>query len=150
MGGLKFYERKEVKDILAYLRAIINLDDELSLRRIINVPKRGIGDKAEDVIDNFARKNKLSYGQAIAQAANITELSTKASSSLVEFAEMMQVFRDMFLADTKPSEIVHSVLEKTGYLEILFNSDDAQDQGRVENLTELESVAREFEASHSA
>jgi DNA helicase-2/ATP-dependent DNA helicase PcrA len=150
VGGLKFYERKEVKDILAYLRAIINLDDELSLRRIINVPKRGIGDKAEDVIDSFARKNKLSYGQAIAQAANITELSTKASSSLVEFAEMMQVFRDMFLADTKPSEIVHSVLEKTGYLEILFNSDDAQDQGRVENLTELESVAREYEASHSA
>ncbi len=89
VGGLKFYERKEVKDILAYLRAIINLDDELSLRRIINVPKRGIGDKAEDVIDNFARKNKLSYGQAIQQAANITELSSKASSSLVEFAEMM-------------------------------------------------------------
>ena len=78
MGGLKFYERKEVKDILAYLRAIINLDDELSLRRIINVPKRGIGDKAEDVIDNFARKNKLSYGQAIAQAANISELSANA------------------------------------------------------------------------
>lgn len=150
VGGLKFYERKEVKDILAYLRAIINLDDELSLRRIINVPKRGIGDKAEDVIDNFARKNKLSYGQAIQQAANITELSAKASSSLIEFAEMMQSFRDMFLADTKPSEIVHAVLEKTGYLEILFNSDDAQDQGRVENLTELESVAREFEASHSA
>ena len=60
VGGLKFYERKEVKDILAYLRAVINLDDELSLRRIINVTKRGIGDKAEDVIDNFARNNKLS------------------------------------------------------------------------------------------
>jgi DNA helicase-2/ATP-dependent DNA helicase PcrA len=150
VGGLKFYERKEVKDILAYLRAVINFDDELSVRRIINVPKRGIGDKAEETIDNYARKNKLTYGQAIDAAENISELSPKARGSLIEFAQMMRIFRDMFLADAKPSEIVHSVLEKTGYLEILFNSDDAQDQGRVENLTELESVAREFENSHSA
>ena len=150
VGGLKFYERKEVKDVLAYLRSVINFDDELSLRRILNVPKRGIGDKAEEVIENFARKNKLSFGQAILEAEKITELSTKAKSALIDFSNMMKAFREMFLADLKPSEIVHAVLEKSTYLEILFNSGDPQDQGRVENLTELESVAREFENSNSA
>ena len=150
VGGLKFYERKEVKDVLAYLRSVINFDDELSLRRILNVPKRGIGDKAEEVIENFARKNKLSFGQAILEAEKITELSTKAKSALIDFSNMMKAFREMFLADLKPSEIVHAVLEKSTYLEILFNSEDPQDQGRVENLTELESVAREFENSNSA
>ncbi len=150
VGGLKFYERKEVKDILAYLRAIINFDDELSIRRIINVPKRGIGEKAEEIIDNFARKNKLTYGQAIQNAEKISELTPKARAALIDFATMMNKFREMFLQDAKPSEIVHTVLEKSSYLEILFNSDDPQDQSRVENLTELESVAREFENANSA
>lgn len=149
VGGLKFYERKEVKDVLAYLRAVINFDDELSIRRIINVPKRGIGEKAEEIIDLFARKNKLTYGQAIQQAEKISELTPKARAALIDFAQMMNVFREMFLKDAKPSEIVHTVLEKSSYLEILFNSEDPQDQSRVENLTELESVAREFENTNS-
>ena len=149
VGGLKFYERKEVKDILAYLRTIINFDDELSIRRIINVPKRGIGEKAEELIDNFARKNKLTYGQAIQKAEKISELTPKARAALIDFATMMNKFREMFLQDAKASEIVHTVLEKSSYLEILFNSDDPQDQSRVENLTELESVAREFENANS-
>ncbi len=150
VGGLKFYERKEVKDVLAYLRAIINFDDELSIRRIINVPKRGIGEKAEELIDTFARKNKLTYGQAIQNAEKISELTPKARAALIDFAQMMNGFREMFLKDAKPSEIVHAVLEKSSYLEILFNSEDPQDQSRVENLTELESVAREFENTNSA
>ncbi|MGA1311281.1 MAG: ATP-dependent helicase, partial [Candidatus Nanopelagicales bacterium] len=150
VGGLKFYERKEVKDVLAYLRAVINFDDELSIRRIINVPKRGIGEKAEEIIDSFARKNKLTYGQAIQNAEKISELTPKARAALIDFAQMMNVFREMFLKDAKPSEIVHTVLEKSSYLEILFNSEDPQDQSRVENLTELESVAREFENANSA
>ena len=150
VGGLKFYERKEVKDVLAYLRAAINFDDELSIRRIINVPKRGIGEKAEELIDSFARKNKLTYGQAIQNAEKISELTPKARAALIDFAQMMNVFREMFLKDAKPSEIVHTVLEKSSYLEILFNSEDPQDQSRVENLTELESVAREFENANSA
>ena len=150
VGGLKFYERKEVKDVLAYLRAVINFDDELSIRRIINVPKRGIGEKAEEIIDSFARKNKLTYGQAIQNAEKISEITPKARAALIDFAQMMNVFREMFLKDAKPSEIVHTVLEKSSYLEILFNSEDPQDQSRVENLTELESVAREFENANSA
>ena len=83
VGGLKFYERKEVKDVLAYLRAVINFDDELSIRRIINVPKRGIGEKAEEIIDSFARKNKLTYGQAIQNAEKISELTPKARAALI-------------------------------------------------------------------
>lgn len=146
VGGVKFYERKEVKDALAYLRAIVNPDDELSVKRILNVPRRGIGDKAEAVLDGYALRKGLSFTSAIEQANEINELTAKAKSSMNEFAAMMSNLRAMFLANKSPSEIIHQMLQDSGYLESLLNSLDVQDQARVENLTELESVAREFES----
>lgn len=150
VGGVKFYERKEVKDALAYLRAIVNPDDELSIKRILNVPRRGIGDKAEAVLDGFAMRRGISFSKAIEAASEISELTAKAKSALNDFSSMMQGLRKMFSEQKPPSEIIHQMLQESGYLESLLNSLDVQDQARVENLTELESVAREFESQLGA
>jgi DNA helicase II / ATP-dependent DNA helicase PcrA len=146
VGGVKFYERKEVKDALAYLRSIVNPSDELSIKRIINVPKRGIGDKAESVIDGYALRNSITFFEAVTRANEINELTPKAKAALNDFAHVMGQLQEMFAAQKPPSEIIHQMLQESGYLESLLNSLDVQDQARVENLTELESVAREFES----
>jgi DNA helicase-2/ATP-dependent DNA helicase PcrA len=146
VGGVKFYERKEVKDALAYLRSIVNPSDELSVKRILNVPKRGIGDKAESVIDGYSLRHRITFSQAISEASEINELTPKAKAALAEFDLFMKKLRQMFLENKPPSEIIHQMLQASGYLDSLLNSLDIQDQARVENLTELESVAREFES----
>lgn len=146
VGGLKFYERKEVKDALAYLRSIVNPSDELSIKRILNVPRRGIGDKAEAVLNGYALRHRLTFFEAINRAGEINELTAKAKASLNDFSVLMLDLQKMFLDKKPPSEIIHQMLQTSGYLESLLNSLDIQDQARVENLTELESVAREFES----
>jgi DNA helicase-2/ATP-dependent DNA helicase PcrA len=146
VGGLKFYERKEVKDALAYLRSIVNPSDELSIKRILNVPRRGIGDKAEAVLNGYALRHRLTFFEAINRAGEINELTAKAKASLNDFSVLMLDLQKMFLDKKPPSEIIHHMLQTSGYLESLLNSLDIQDQARVENLTELESVAREFES----
>lgn len=146
VGGLKFYERKEVKDALAYLRSIVNPSDELSIKRILNVPRRGIGDKAEAVLNGYALRHSLTFFEAIKRASEINELTGKAKAALDDFSVMMVDLQKMFLDQKPPSEIIHQMLQESGYLESLLNSLDVQDQARVENLTELESVAREFES----
>lgn len=146
VGGLKFYERKEVKDALAYLRSIVNPSDELSITRILNVPRRGIGDKAEAVLNGYALRHRLTFFEAIKRAGEINELAAKAKASLNDFSVMMLDLQKMFLEQKPPSQIIHQMLQTSGYLESLLNSLDVQDQARVENLTELESVAREFES----
>jgi DNA helicase-2/ATP-dependent DNA helicase PcrA len=146
VGGVKFYERKEVKDALAYLRSIVNPSDELSIKRIINVPKRGIGDKAESVIDGYALRHGITFFEAVTRANEINELTPKAKAALNDFSHTMQQLQEMFAEQKPPSEIIHQMLQESGYLESLLNSLDIQDQARVENLTELESVAREFES----
>jgi DNA helicase II / ATP-dependent DNA helicase PcrA len=146
VGGLKFYERKEVKDALAYLRSIVNPSDELSIKRILNVPRRGIGDKAEAVLNGYALRHSLTFFEAIKRASEINELTGKAKASLDDFSVLMLDLQKMFLDQKLPSEIIHQMLQESGYLESLLNSLDVQDQARVENLTELESVAREFES----
>lgn len=146
VGGLKFYERKEVKDALAYLRSIVNPSDELSIKRILNVPRRGIGDKAEAVLNGYALRHRLTFFEAINRAGEINELTAKAKASLNDFSVLMLDLQKKFLDKKPPSEIIHQMLQTSGYLESLLNSLDIQDQARVENLTELESVAREFES----
>lgn len=146
VGGLKFYERKEIKDIIAYLRVIFNPADSLSLLRIINVPKRGIGDASLAKIQAYAAANNVSLFEAVSNAAAIDGLSSRFVSKLDDLAGI--IFELMNLANEAPVEdLIDRVLHDTGYLEELENERTPQAQSRIDNLHELISVAQEFAAS---
>ena len=146
VGGLKFYERKEIKDIIAYLRVIFNPADSLSLLRIINVPKRGIGDASLAKIQAYAAANNVSLFEAVSNAAAIDGLSSRFVSKLDDLAGI--IFELMNLANEAPVEdLIDRVLRDTGYLEELENECTPQAQSRIDNLHELISVAQEFAAS---
>ncbi len=146
VGGLKFYERKEIKDIIAYLRVIFNPADSLSLLRIINVPKRGIGDASLAKIQAYAASNNVSLFEAVSNAAAIDGLSSRFVSKLDDLAGI--IFELMNLASEAPVEdLIDCVLRDTGYLEELENERTPQAQSRIDNLHELISVAQEFAAS---
>lgn len=146
VGGLKFYERKEIKDIIAYLRVIFNPADSLSLLRIINVPKRGIGDASLAKIQAYAAANNVSLFEAVSNAAAIDGLSSRFVSKLDDLAGI--IFELMNLASEAPVEdLIDRVLRDTGYLEELENERTPQAQSRIDNLHELISVAKEFAAS---
>mgnify|MGYP000059551817 FL=1 len=146
VGGLKFYERKEIKDIIAYLRVIFNPADSLSLLRIINVPKRGIGDASLAKIQAYAAGNNVSLFEAVSNAAAIDGLSSRFVSKLDDLAGI--IFELMNLASEAPVEdLIDRVLRDTGYLEELENERTPQAQSRIDNLHELISVAQEFAAS---
>lgn len=146
VGGLKFYERKEIKDIIAYLRVIFNPADSLSLLRIINVPKRGIGDASLAKIQAYAAANNVSLFEAVSNAAAIDGLSSRFVSKLDDLAGI--IFELMNLAGEVPVEdLIDRVLRDTGYLEELENERTPQAQSRIDNLHELISVAQEFAAS---
>lgn len=146
VGGLKFYERKEIKDIIAYLRVIFNPADSLSLLRIINVPKRGIGDASLAKIQAYATANNVSLFEAVSNAAAIDGLSSRFVSKLDDLAGI--IFELMNLASEAPVEdLIDRVLRDTGYLEELENERTPQAQSRIDNLHELISVAQEFAAS---
>lgn len=146
VGGLKFYERKEIKDIIAYLRVIFNPADSLSLLRIINVPKRGIGDASLGKIQAYAAANNVSLFEAVSNAAAIDGLSSRFVSKLDDLAGI--IFELMNLANEAPVEdLIDRVLRDTGYLEELENERTPQAQSRIDNLHELISMAQEFAAS---
>ncbi len=146
VGGLKFYERKEIKDIIAYLRVIFNPADSLSLLRIINVPKRGIGDASLAKIQAYAAASNVSLFEAVSNAAAIDGLSSRFVSKLDDLAGI--IFELMNLASEAPVEdLIDRVLRDTGYLEELENERTPQAQSRIDNLHELISVAQEFAAS---
>lgn len=146
VGGLKFYERKEIKDIIAYLRVIFNPADSLSLLRIINVPKRGIGDASLAKIQAYAAASNVSLFDAVSNAAAIDGLSSRFVSKLDDLAGI--IFELMNLANEAPVEdLIDRVLRDTGYLEELENERTPQAQSRIDNLHELISVAQEFAAS---
>ena len=144
VGGVRFYERKEVKDLLAYLRVLVNPDDEVSLRRIINTPKRGIGDRALDSIDDIAKQSSISFWRALTQSSS-SELSPRANSSIQAFVSMMIALQVLVEANRPPATIAAAILEQSGLLEELRNSHDPQDEVRVENLEELVAVIEEYE-----
>ncbi|NCW93729.1 MAG: DNA helicase PcrA [Actinobacteria bacterium] len=144
VGGVRFYERKEVKDLLAYLRVLVNPDDEVSLRRIINTPKRGIGDRALDSIDDLAKRDGISFWQALSRSS-ISDLSPRANSSIQAFVSMMTALQVLVEANRPPSTIAAAILEQSGLLEELRASHDPQDEVRVENLEELVAVVEEYE-----
>ena len=147
VGGTRFYERREVKDAVAYLRAIANPDDDVNLRRILNVPKRGLGDRSEAMLAAFADQERISFGQALDRVEEAPGLGSRAVTGLRAFAELMSGLRELAESGAGPGEILGAVLDRTGYLAELRGSDDPQDASRVENLAELHAVATEFEAS---
>jgi len=145
VGGLRFYERREVKDLLAYLRVIANCEDEISLRRVINVPKRGIGDTSLDYIDQFANSCGISFWQGLLRCNEITSVPARAAQAIGDFTSMISALIVLVEAKVKPSVIVEAALEQSGLLKELADSTDPQDEVRVENLKELVAVSMEYE-----
>ena len=146
VGGTKFYERREIKDALAYLQAIVNPADNVNVRRILNVPKRGLGVRAEGLIASYADAYDTTFFGAIEHMEQIEGMSARTTKPLGVFRDMMHGLADFAKDhDTKPSEVVAEVLSKSGILEELQRSEDPQDASRVDNLSQLQSVAAEFE-----
>ena len=145
VGGLRFYERREVKDLLAYLRVLANCEDEISLRRIINIPKRGIGDTSLDYVDQFAQSCGISFWQGLLRCKEISSVPARAAQAISEFTSMISALSVLVEAKVKPSVIVEAALEQSGLLKELADSTDPQDEVRVENLKELVAVSMEYE-----
>ncbi len=145
VGGLRFYERKEVKDLLAYLRVLANPNDEVSLRRVINFPKRGIGDRALEEVEIFSQAQGISFWHALLRVSEATTVPNKAAQSIGQFTSMLTALAVLVEAKTKPSVIIEAVLEQSGLLTELEASTDPQDEVRVENLKELVSASMEYE-----
>jgi DNA helicase-2/ATP-dependent DNA helicase PcrA len=143
VGGVRFYERKEVRDALGYLRAVVNDDDTVSLRRVLNTPKRGIGDRAEACVEALSSRDRISFGQALRHAKDAPGIAARSANSIAEFVQMMDDLR-VLAESAPPEEVLEAVLQRSGLLTELEESLDPQDQGRVENLQELVSVAREY------
>jgi DNA helicase-2/ATP-dependent DNA helicase PcrA len=147
VGGVRFYERREVRDLLAYLRLIANPADEVSLRRVLNTPKRGIGDRAEAEVAAYAQRERITFARALEAPAKVPALAARSAAAIEGFNALIGGLRE--LADTVPvAALAEAVLDRTGYVESLESSSDLQDVGRVENLEELVSVARELDGSH--
>ncbi|MFM1917641.1 MAG: helicase PcrA [Actinomycetota bacterium] len=144
VGGVRFYERKEVRDALAYLRAIANPSDEVSTRRILNVPKRGIGDRAEEQVEAFAERERIPFCEALSRVKEIDSLAARSANAIAGFNELMDGLRTLADSGSEPAVILQAALEQSGYIAELRESTDPQDETRLENLAELESVATEF------
>jgi DNA helicase-2/ATP-dependent DNA helicase PcrA len=146
VGGVRFYERKEIRDALAYLRVLANPDDVVSLRRILNTPRRGIGDRAEACVEVFADRERISFGAALERADEAFGIAARSLNAIREFTGLLTELRAVMAGpDGTPSSILEAVLDRAGYLRELEASRDPQDEGRVDNLRELVSVAREYE-----
>jgi DNA helicase-2/ATP-dependent DNA helicase PcrA len=144
VGGVRFYERKEVRDALAYLRMLVNPADEISLRRILNTPRRGIGDRAEACVQAFAERERISFWEALCRADEAPGVATRSLGCVTAFVQMVQELQSMVDAGERADVVLEQVLARSGYLAELEGSDDPQDETRVENLAELVAVAREF------
>ena len=144
VGGVRFYERREVRDLLAYLRILVNPEDTVSLRRILNVPRRGIGDRAEACIEALAARERISFAAAVRRSDEAYGIATRSASAVKDFVALLDELR-LMAESAPPSEVMEAALTKSGYLGELEASIDPQDESRIENLRELVTVAREFE-----
>ncbi|MEV6617866.1 DNA helicase PcrA [Streptomyces sp. NPDC051051] len=145
VGGVRFYERKEVRDVLAYLRVLANPEDSVPLRRILNVPKRGIGERAEAMIDALSQREKISFPQALKRVDEAYGMAARSTNAVKRFNTLMEELRTVVESGAGPATVLEAVLERTGYLAELQASTDPQDETRIENLQELAAVALEFE-----
>lgn len=145
-GGLKFYDRKEVRDLMAYLRAIYNQDDDLSARRIINEPRRGIGEATVTLLSDWAAQNGISFLNA-ALSAEDAPLGSRARKQIGAFANLM-VDLVMAAGTQSPSELLQTVIDRTGYLKELEQAKTEENQARIENIRELQGAVTEFEQLH--
>ena len=146
VGGVRFYERREIRDAIAYLRAIANPADDVSLRRILNVPKRGIGERAEACLGMLAASEQITFTEAIDRAEQAPGLASRSLNQVKQFAQLRSDLRAMVTVERPASEILEAVLNRSGMLSELKASTDPQDETRVENLVELVKVAQEFVA----
>ncbi|MBX8689137.1 ATP-dependent DNA helicase PcrA, partial [Mycobacterium sp. 20091114027_K0903767] len=144
VGGVRFYERREIRDIVAYLRVLDNPGDSVSMRRILNTPRRGIGDRAEACVAVYAENTGASFNDALQAAAEgrVPMLNTRSEKAIASFVEMLDQLRAKL--DDELGDLVEAVLERTGYRRELEASSDPQDLARLDNLNELVSVAHEF------
>ncbi|CAG7060067.1 DNA helicase PcrA [Mycobacterium avium subsp. paratuberculosis] len=144
VGGVRFYERKEIRDIIAYLRVLDNPGDAVSMRRILNTPRRGIGDRAEACVAVYAENTGASFADALVAAAEgkVPMLNSRAEKAIAGFVELLDDLRGRL--DDDLGDLVESVLERTGYRRELESSTDPQELARLDNLNELVSVAHEF------
>ncbi|MGV0045478.1 DNA helicase PcrA [Mycobacterium colombiense] len=144
VGGVRFYERKEIRDIVAYLRVLDNPGDAVSMRRILNTPRRGIGDRAEACVAVYAENTGASFADALVAAAEgkVPMLNSRAEKAIAGFVELLDELRGRL--DDDLGDLVESVLERTGYRRELESSTDPQELARLDNLNELVSVAHEF------
>jgi DNA helicase-2/ATP-dependent DNA helicase PcrA len=134
VGGTRFYDRREIRDVLAYLKVLLNPADEVSARRIVNVPKRGVGDTSVDRIANWARAHGRSFGDALSQP-EAAGLSGKAAKGVRSLAALLDDLRSLAASGSSPASIVESVLERTGYGKELRDEHTIESEGRLENLT---------------
>ncbi len=146
IGGTKFYERQEIKDAFGYLVAIANARDDLATRRILNVPKRGIGDATETQLASFAERNGISVRQALDHVDEMG-FGPKITGSIRQLAELLNEI-SATIENEPVDNVLKNVLNRSGYLEALRASRDPQDEARVENLEELVSVAKEFQRNN--
>ncbi len=143
-GGLKFYDRKEIKDAIAYLKLVYNTDDSQSLRRIVNVPKRAIGETTIKHLQEYADENDMSLFGAIKDVDNISAIKSGTAAKLKDFATLIEKFKEAEKRYSLP-EFLGLILERSGYLKELHDSNTDEDEVRIENLQELVNVANEFE-----
>jgi DNA helicase II / ATP-dependent DNA helicase PcrA len=146
VGGVRFYERREVRDLLAYLRLTANAEDEVSLRRVLNVPRRGIGERAEACVAALAQRDRISFAAALARPDDAPGMAARSAKAIASFNELMDGLRAEAAAGLPVADLAEMILDRSGYLAELEESTDLQDASRIENLNELVSVAREFDA----
>ncbi|MGE2729725.1 DNA helicase PcrA [Mycolicibacterium vaccae] len=144
VGGVRFYERREIRDVVAYLRVLDNPGDSVSMRRILNTPRRGIGDRAEACVAVYAENTGLNFNDALLAAAEgkVPMLNTRSEKAIKGFVDLLDELRGGLDGDL--GELVETVLDRTGYRTELESSNDPQDLARLDNLNELVSVAHEF------
>ena len=147
VGGTKFYDRKEIKDMLSYLKVLVNPSDSIALRRIINVPKRGIGDATIQKVLDFAESYELPLWDALSEVRTIPTLTARNCAGIEKFMELMENL--MVISETVPvSHLIETILEDTGYIKELEASKQIEDKSRIENLKELVSDAVDFEKNY--
>jgi DNA helicase-2/ATP-dependent DNA helicase PcrA len=143
VGGVRFYERREVRDALAYLRTVSNFDDTVSVRRVLNTPRRGIGDRAVGSVEALSSRERISFGAALRRADEAPGMPQRSAAAIADFVALIDELTEMSVI-APPEEVLEAALRRSGYLDELEASTDPQDEGRVDNLMELVSVAREY------